>query len=289
MGNGVSTKQTHTHLFSNAGRDACCDPAPPASLNARIQVVNEAYLKFQQNSMIIMEKNAGFSLRSLYLLCLDKYTVSVLNGMEGVRCVEVHGVGINGKMRHIWQLRTNVLACLVREGGRDVLLSDNDALWVKDPFLDLRTVGGDVLVQRGIMPVAFGDPLYGVTICMGFALFRAGGEGMSTFLDEILRAMKKVGDDQIAVNEAASRLRMQWIYSEGGSDMRNHESTRVGFGVLADLPGNFTVSFLPHSKYTRNCQATPISSETIVAHCFHRESRNQEMKRANLWLLQPGT
>lgn len=235
-----------------------------------------------------MKRNTVLALSSLFLLCLDKYTVSVLNGMEDVRCVEVHGVTTNNKRRQIWQLRTNVLACLVGTGERDVLLSDNDALWVKDPFPDLRTVEGDILVQRGNMPEALGDPRHGVTICMGFALFRAGGEGMPAFLQETLRAMKEVGDDQVAVNTAASRLHLDWIYSEGDSDMRSYKSTRVGFGVVGDLPGNFTVSFLPHNKYTRNCEETPISSETIVVHCFHRTNRKREMMNANMWLVGNG-
>lgn len=110
---------------------------------------------------------------------------------------------------------------------------------------------------------------------------------MPTFLDEVLRAIDRSGDDQIAVNEAASLLHMEWNYDEGSSDMRFLESTRVGFGALADLPGNFTISFLPHNKYSRNCVETPISSETIVAHCFPRQNRKWEMEKANMWLLEP--
>lgn len=55
---------------------------------------------------------------------------------------------------------------------------------------------------------------------MGFALFRARSAGMPTFLTEVLRAIDTSGDDQVAVNEAASLLHIKWIYGEGGRDMR---------------------------------------------------------------------
>lgn len=236
--------------------------------------------------MLVMEK-AGFALSNLFLLCLDKETVSVIDGAAGdVRCVEVSGVSAQPHFHPIWQLRAKVLACLVGEGGRDVILSDNDALWIKSPLENLNTVEGDLVVQRGTMPARLGDPVYGVTICMGFAVFRSQSEGMPVFLDEMLRVVNKVGDDQVAVNQAARSLHMDWIYDEGVSDMRYLESTQAGYGVLTDLPGNFTVTFLPHNKYRRSC-GNPISPETFVAHCFskYHHDREQEMKDHGVWLL----
>lgn len=107
-------------------------------------------------------------------------------------------------------------------------------------------------------------------------------------MDEFLKLMEvsvnDVGEDQTGHNEAARQLGLTWDYNETRSDMRNFESTAVGRGVLTALPGPFVVTLLPHDKYTRHCEQTPISSKTLIAHCFPRHNRIEKMKRANLWL-----
>lgn len=78
-------------------------------------------------------------------------------------------------------------------------MSDNDAVWLKDPVPELLKIEGDLLVQRAPWPPETGDPVFGVTMCMGFALFRSRGQGMTKFQSEVDRLLHETGDDQVGV------------------------------------------------------------------------------------------
>lgn len=68
----------------------------------------------------------------------------------------------------------HTLGCLL-EAGWDVLLSDSDALWLFDPIANMKLEGlenADIITQRGSYPALQNDE-WGVTMCMGFAFFRA--------------------------------------------------------------------------------------------------------------------
>lgn len=204
------------------------------------QVVNKRFLRYELN-FLIAAKRTGFALRNVFLLCLDEELAApVLAATNGdVRCVEVHSDTIF-YFNRILRIRTKVLACLVGEGGLDVVLSDTDALWITNPLEDLRTIRGDILAQRGGMPEEYSDPVNGVTICLGFAMFRGGSKGMSTFLKRWLQQMETVGDDQVAVNMAASSLNTTWVYEEGESpngrteDRETQEYEYLSRGELVD-------------------------------------------------------
>lgn len=88
------------------------------------------------------------------------------------------------------------MSCLL-ECSWDVLLSDNDAVWLKDPIKDLSLLEGDIIASRAPWPAKYGDPMFGVTACMGFILFRAGAEGMTEFQRIMNDFMMERKDDQV--------------------------------------------------------------------------------------------
>lgn len=147
-------------------------------------------------------------------------------------------------------MRIKVLACLVGEGGLDVVLSDNDALWMKSPLEDLNALQGDILAQRGDMPHPFSDPLFGVTICPGFAMFCGGSKDMPILLNKWLQLPETIGDDQGAVDRAACPFNMIWAYEEGGL---LNEGTRTG--KREDLTGRRTA--IPARVSTVQCPILP--------------------------------
>lgn len=98
----------------------------------------------------------------------------------------------------------------------------------------------------------------------------------------------ETGDDQVAVNQAALELGVVWDKS---SDMRYENSTGVAKGMIVSLSGDdgepFEITLLPYNKFTRVCAATPISSETTVAHCFYGKKepgvKESWIRDARLW------
>ena len=142
-----------------------------------------------------------------------------------------------------------------------------------------------VVASRGDFPASL-RKRWGVTMCMGFILFRSTGPAMDKLQRLIESIVKRIGDDQIATNTAVVRLGITW---DDESDMRYKNSTALGRGTIEALQGDggpFIVTLLPHSAFTRRCIDTPISNETVVAHCYERKVANKIswMKEENLWL-----
>lgn len=93
---------------------------------------------------------------------------------------------------------SQALACLV-EARHNVLMSDGDALWLKDPIEDMKIHGmdqSDLATQRGSFPVGLGKR-WGATMCMGFVVFRSGTEGAVQFVSMFERLVRENGDDQV--------------------------------------------------------------------------------------------
>ncbi len=191
-------------------------------------------------------------------------------------------------------------------------MSDADALWLKDPTVAFSlegAIGSDVVASRGRSPTHLFTE-WGSTICMGFVLFRSNaGRTMSMrkFLGVLEELVKEYGDDQTAINETLQHLDVSWTLS---GDMRFTTSTHLATGSI-ELPADSTsngethrlsISLLPHNVITRYCQlpgsyqrsgfkrhspTTPISNDTVVAHCHSKGKGDvmaEWMKILGLWL-----
>ena len=260
--------------------------APPKTDPAIVmQVVSKDYVDLERNFIRLMELNSGFTRENLYIMCLDDATVPIFASL-GIRGVPVNKLRVRSH-KDVWKTRVRAVSCLVEE-GYNVIMSDSDALWLRDPmeYMDAAGVSSSSIVaSRGSFPRTFG---WGSTICMGFILFRATGAGMNTFQDTMENIALRTGDDQVAVNQAASDLGVIW---DEGSDMRYEESTDPGKGTISDLSSDngepFGITLLPHSKFTRICRSTPVSNDTVVAHCFREKKAGAKldwMQELNLWL-----
>lgn len=152
-----------------------------------------------------------------------------------------------------------------------------DTIWLQDPLENIGVIGADdsnVVASRGKMP----KDLYlkwGSTVCFGFILFRARGAGMPILVDTMIEEALRLTDDQKAINSALSTLEIAW---DPSSDMGFENSTKRGKGtveLLADGDEAFVVTLLPHKTFTRLCDDTPISNETVVAHCLSHATKDK--------------
>eukprot|EP00903_Cladosiphon_okamuranus_P018134 g16688.t1 len=264
---------------------------PPSSAPAIVmQVVSKDYIDVERSFIRSMESNSAFTRQDLYLMCADEESLHYFESTMGIRCISLAGHNVRSHA-DIWTLRVRVLSCLV-EWGQDVIMSDVDALWLADPMNDFAApplANSSIVASRGSFPKYLGG-LWGSTICMGFVLFRTTGNGvmMRDFLAEMRQMVAEDGDDQVAVNRAALRLGIEW--DKEGSDMRYEDSQGYGFGTIDSLTDDegrsFTVTLLPHDKYTRLCLVTPLSEITVVAHCLSQKRAGAKidwMRDAGLW------
>lgn len=295
-GLAVSPDSSHAVAVASTGSSrltehATCDEwaswAPPRTRPAMVlQAVSENYVDLERNFIRLMELNSVFTRHHLFLMCMDDASIRVFASL-GIRCVPVGGL-VLGTIEDIWKMRVRALSCLVRV-GYDVIMSDADALWLRDPMEYFSLPGvksSSVVSSRGIMPFALGRR-WGATMCLGFILFRSTGGGMNRLLESIENLIRKDGDDQVAVNFALFQFGVYW---DEDSDMRHVESTGLGRGTLDLLQGGngepLVVTLLPHNAFTRRCMDTAISNNTVVAHCTSLKVvglRVSWMQEAHLW------
>lgn len=263
---------------------------PPRTYPAVVmQVVSEDYVDLQRNFMRLMELNSVFTRHNMYLMCMDDASVNIFASMS-IRCVPLGALPF-ATLHDVWRVRIRALSCLVTQGF-DVIMSDADALWLRDPmeYFSLPSVrSSSVVASRGTLPMPL-SKRWGTAMCMGFILFRATGPGMDKLQRSMEAFVAKNGDDQVAANKALDEFGVTW---DEDSDMRLTESTALGRGTIEMLRSDdspFVVTLLPHSVFTRQCSRVPISEDTVVAHCYARKnpgngSRVAWMKKASLWLL----
>ena len=251
-----------------------------------MQMVSANFVDMERNFLWLMELNSAFTRHHIYLMCIDDVAVSIFASL-GIRCVPLSALRFNSSA-DLWKTRIRALSCLVME-GYDVIMSDADALWLGDP-MEYFTLPGvrnsSVVASRGGFPLYLSKK-WGVTMCSGFILFRATGPAMDTLQRSMEAIVRRIGDDQMATNNAVDRLGIAWDYE---SDMRYATSTALGRGTIETLHGDdgpFVITLLPHSAFTRKCNRTPISNETVVAHCYTQRKVGNKvswMQKEHLWL-----
>jgi hypothetical protein len=108
-------------------------------------------------------------------------------------------IKMDGPLHNLWRLRLVILRELCAHGV-DVIHSDIDAVWLRDPIPEYFSRHADHLVisQGTVWP---DDVLkkQGFVLCCGLFYLRSGSETL-TLLDDVLRDIATTNDDQISLN-----------------------------------------------------------------------------------------
>jgi len=209
---------------------------------------------------VIINQMVGFhalNITSYEIVCLDQQLVDFMVSI-GKPCI---GDLIGGGLDSIWQARLHIIDTLLAN-GTSVLLTDADAVWIKNPMEFIRDA--DIVTQRGSFPFGIGKQL-GATACMGFAYF-AGNPAVSNFFhEEIITKFEHVHDDQRALNEA---MMDDGIYFDHKLDYQQSRNIDRGIIPAKVHRRELHVNFLDHYRFPRVCRAGTVQADTIVAHCL---------------------
>ena len=164
--------------------------------------------------------------------------------------------------RQAWRLRSDAASKLLARGV-NVIFSDTDALWMKNPLWYLRPhIMGDVILSRGLFPQTFSD-IYGASGCMGFAFF-SGTPDVAAFFKSYIVGRE---DDQKALGNALAKAGRN--FSLGISRKMGYQgSESVVYGLYDNRGIRFSLAFLPELIFTRTCKERQMKGEgLVVAHC----------------------
>lgn len=221
---------------------------------------------------------------SLEVVCMDERVVSHI-AARNLSC-SAHSFLLSNESFHnkhllVWGRRMDIVIHYLQR-NTSILLSDLDALWRKDPYVELKqlhTQGYQLIASRGSWPQQF-SAQWGATICMGFMYLRP-----SPFTIHLMNSTRNLmlnttPDDQQAINTILGTWRVRWSVMP----MPLLDSVKVDFGRVPWPPAStategaasssnavglfnatggqeedylsvkgVSIALLSHSQFMRNC------------------------------------
>lgn len=193
----------------------------------------------------------------------------------------------SGSIKDFWVFRLQTIYKLVC-AGFNILHSDADAYWLKDPRSYISSLSVDVASSQGSVYPLTALSAWGVVLCCGFQVFNATTATVK-FLSDTLPRLQKVKDDQVALNEELLEQRLGWDATKPDYTLKVGENEfncfkEAKFGVTK---AGLTVALLPHRYFQRVLEqsvedifvAHPLSAKTEPAKL---ESLSKLEKKLNL-------
>jgi hypothetical protein len=186
-------------------------------------------------------------------------------------CDYVSRAGFSAKGLAMTALKFPVVRALL-ESGLDVVLSDADAMWLRDPVSHLQA---DIAFQRVCyFPSPVAD-FWGFAACSGFVFVRAS-QGCVRLLDDCIQEQTAVQSDQLALNLALLEAGSTWDASAAEEStrplaanerLRNDfvAKSRVGIGGRIDRYG-LKLLALPHHQFWRHAWVPAAADEMVICH-----------------------
>ena len=232
----------------------------------------------------------AIGIRWFVLVAFDEQLHASLSSRSALaKHVVLHNISIN-KLTVIGERQKFGLKAL--EAGLNVVHSDADALWLRDPFPLLAE--GDVVAER-----IWGKPLsvvraWGAGICTGFYFLRSTPAVRAlarSVRDEIARKRKRQptwqASDQYFVNVVLHRHGVAW---RGGVRMAGMEDVRTRFydpnathGVVHTPKGRLRLVMLAHSVVPRACPVLSSAEMQSLAAVRAQRARRPLGGKARLW------
>lgn len=170
-------------------------------------------------------------------------------------------------LNSLWVHRMKVLFELLENEG-DLIHSDADALWLKNPFNDIQQCNADVVFTQGTIWPPDVHLKQGFVLCCGFFYLSQNIRTLK-FMNKVLSRLSIEKDDQVAVNRVVAESLQSWNVNQ---------PYRIAFGNTHFIASHsiirsqnlsidgevLSMSILPHHKYPRLLQE--ILPEFVVVH-----------------------
>lgn len=193
------------------------------------------------------------------------------------------------KLYSIWDQRLSIISTIL-ESGVDVMLTDSDAIWMRNPFREIEFYSqqSDIVASKGYAPWDISGK-WGASLCMGFIYLKASPFTVELFrriehaVDKLKVAAYSLNrstaeiDDQHLINRELLAWNISWPpnmtvagahahtghvkYVEG--NMNNHSYNNNSNNMSSSMKSiheqqqqqqqQYNVTLLPHSSYVRYC------------------------------------
>ncbi len=186
------------------------------------------------------------NIKNYIVVSLDSQIYNYLNAKGIPTILRPCDNGLN----RLWIHRLKVIQ-LFLETGRDVIHSDADAVWFKDPQEFIADIDAELIFSQGTYWPPEVHEEWGFVLCCGFFYIKNSPK-TRTFLSQLCEQVLIDGDDQVSVNKLLLKLNTKWALPStgyqlavGNFNFNCYENTVFGKNDLCD------VALLPHALFQR--------------------------------------
>ena len=195
------------------------------------------------------------------VMALDDKIFEILKA----RKVPTYRVHVKPDFSDIWVRRMEVISGLLK-AGVNVLHSDLDAIWLKDPRALFQDLPYDIIASQGTYWPRPVHAQWGFVLCCGLIYYRSSNRVIdftSRMMEDFARSAKP--DDQVTLNMLLAEDGVEWTvpeptYTKSHNDVAFTCSRRwiTGKGKL------YKVALLPHHEFQRVAMREEFSQAYVV-------------------------
>jgi len=182
----------------------------------------------------------------------------------------------------LWIHRVEVILELLTE-GYDVIHSDADAVWLKNPLPYLENLPQDMIFSQGTIWPPDVQKKWGFVLCCGFFIIRSNKKTLQ-FTKNLLERVKNDKDDQVSCNRLLMEMQTNWgeptdSYSIDFREKQFICSPQVRTGKCQKL----TLALLPHKKFQRIYEE---NKEVYIRHLISEKDNDNIvdiLKKSGCW------
>ncbi len=217
------------------------------------------------NWLVFYYDICGNDLSQLYIFCIDTKADMLLQ-KYGLKCSYSLQFGDSYKsLNRVWWTRMLLTQELLLKGF-DVISSDVDAIWLKNPYTEIAKMPrADIIVTRGKYPEAVSQK-YGAALCTGFMYVKTSKTTIELWTNLVNNKSPQFNpDDQRELNRFVAKGKIK--FSREPLDYYNSTTTDVGHMRLP--AGDLYVALLPQNMFRRECEGVNRREilTSIVVHC----------------------
>ncbi|MEO0449992.1 MAG: putative nucleotide-diphospho-sugar transferase [Pseudomonadota bacterium] len=224
-----------------------------------------------------LRKQAEVSNAKPVVFCLDRQTQSVCEGLRAEHILVPYSGDWLGFMRHQMAITLEMLRM-----GFTPLISDIDAIWVRDPLPTTLQHSQDMVFSPGTIQPLVAHAKWGNVLCTGFFLLRPTLRTVS-FIEEVSQRMNNEGD-QPAINRLLIEKQLDFTRPDlYAIPFRNHDVMQ-SYSARLGVTKGLSVALLPNRLFQRLAEKdepTPLIIHPIAPKT--QEAKIEVLKSLDLW------
>ena len=188
-------------------------------------------------------------------LGINNYVVAACD-METVTYLSARGFNASlvpkGNCRNFWNYRMTVIKYLINQ-GMNIIHSDADAFWYKDPRQEYFQTNADCIVSQGTFLPMHAYHKWRFVMCCGLMYFKCSAQG-KMIVSKTFRHMNRSNDDQVSLNTVL--INSTWDWKKDNLEtfiFRNKKIKTPSKKVLSGYNKEFKahIEILPHRLFQR--------------------------------------